>query len=85
VVRRKRVAALGRLCPEEEESRVAQAGLVGRLRPMGRGRAGQLGRMGHGHGSAENWSWAKVQEIKSFRILFGIRFLANFGNLYKEI
>jgi hypothetical protein len=25
-----------------------------------------------GRGWAKNWEWAKVQEIKSFRILFGI-------------
>jgi hypothetical protein len=41
--------------------------------------------MGGGRGWAENQSWAKVQEIKSFQILFGIWILANFGNLYKEI
>jgi hypothetical protein len=39
---------------------------------MGRGRAGWLGRRGCGHGWAENRSWVKVQEIKSFQILFGI-------------
>jgi hypothetical protein len=37
-----------------------------------RGRAGQLRRKGGGHGWVENRTWAKVQEINSFRILFGI-------------
>jgi hypothetical protein len=50
---------------------------AGRGRPGGRvlvgmGRAGRLGRKGGGHDWAKNGSWAKVQEIKSFRILFGI-------------
>jgi hypothetical protein len=49
-----------------------QAGPAGRLRPNGEGERGWLGRKGGGHGWAENRSWANVQEIKSFRILFGI-------------
>jgi hypothetical protein len=62
----KRVAALGRLRPEEEECRVGQAGPAGRPRPSGEGENGLLGRKEGGRGSAENRSWAKVQEIKSF-------------------
>jgi hypothetical protein len=33
---------------------------------------GRLGRKGGGCGWAKNRSWAKVEEIKSFQILFGI-------------
>jgi hypothetical protein len=39
---------------------------------VGKGRAGRLGSKGCGYGGAKNQSWAKVQEIKSFHILFGI-------------
>jgi hypothetical protein len=49
---------------------------------VGRGRAGWLGRKGGGHGWAENRSWANVQGIKSFRILFGIWI---FGKLWKFV
>jgi hypothetical protein len=49
---------------------------------VGRGTLGQLGRKGGGRGWAENRSWAKVQEIKSFRILFGIWI---FGKLWKFV
>jgi hypothetical protein len=39
-------AALGRLRPEEEESRVGQVGPVGRLRPNGEGESGLAGEEG---------------------------------------
>jgi hypothetical protein len=35
-----------------------------------------------GHGWVENWKWSKVQELKSFRILFGIWI---FGILWKFV
>jgi hypothetical protein len=59
-VMRKKKAGQGRL------------GRPGGRGPVGRGRASQLGRKGGGRGWAENQSWAKVQEIKSFQILIGI-------------
>jgi hypothetical protein len=49
---------------------------------VGRGRAGWLGRKGGGRGWAKNQSWVKVQEIKSFQILFGISI---FGKLCKFV
>jgi hypothetical protein len=64
--RRKRAAALSRLRPEEEESRAGQAGSAERSRPSQEGEIGWLGRKEGGHDWAENRSWAKVQEIKSF-------------------
>jgi hypothetical protein len=49
---------------------------------MWRGRAVRLGRKGGGHDWAENQSGAKVQEIKSFRIFFGIWI---FGKLWNFV
>jgi hypothetical protein len=69
----KRAAVLGRLHPKEEERQMGQAVLVGRLRSSGEGESGPVGEEGR---------WAKVQEIKSFQILFGIWI---FGKLWKFV
>jgi hypothetical protein len=56
-----------------------------------RGRKRDGPRLGR-KGEEERWAAAGpeirngwIQEIKSFRILFGIWILANFGNLHKEV
>jgi hypothetical protein len=59
-VLRKKKAGRGRL------------GRSGGRDPVGRGRVGQLGRKEGGRVWAESRSWTKVQERKSFQILFGI-------------
>jgi hypothetical protein len=62
----KRAAALGRLRPEGEESRVGQAGPVGRPRPSEEGESGPVGEEGR-------WPWlgrkAKLGQSSRNKIL----------------
>jgi hypothetical protein len=82
VVQRKQAVGLSRVCPKEEECRVGQARPPGRLRPSGEGESGPVGDEGRWPRLGRNQRWAKVQEIKSFQILFGILIL---GKLWKFV
>jgi hypothetical protein len=61
---------------------VGQARPPGRLRPSGEGESGPVGDEGRWPRLGQNQRWAKVQEIKSFQILFGILIL---GKLWKFV